>query len=448
MTIALKPFAAWVIKYRAIIRGSLTAKTFLMLFSLFIAALSSVYFFTGLFLPFANERQASRDLFIRAENLVSELRLRNENDCGELFADFLRETGAELSLLDENRKPVSGFVFGNYSELSGQTREYPFRFADSNGEYILAAAYNPAAADKIKAAIVSSLPLIAVAVLLLSTTAALLFSRYTARPIKRISEIAGNIAKLDFSWYCPDIRGDEIGKLAASINELSDRLSSALKDAEYRERRRMLFFSAVSHELKTPVATVIGQLEGMRAGVGVYKDRDKYLERSAEILRGLDGFIREILSASYLDMQDGSSYNPVDISALTESGARKHSLTADIDTGVFVLGDADLLEKALGNIISNALAHSPEGAEIIVRLKRQGNRAELQVVNPGHIGKEHIPHLFEAFYRAGNSGCGSGLGLYLTRCILESHNATFKIENCKDTVVFEALFPIFTQSPH
>ena len=100
----------------------------------------------------------------------------------------------------------------------------------------------------------------------------------------------------------PDMRDDEIGMLSASINELSDKLHEALEELhrrnagledeiqmeKERERRRMLFFSGISHELKTPVAIVAGQLEGMQAGIGVYRDRDKYLKRSAQILQSLN----------------------------------------------------------------------------------------------------------------------------------------------------------------
>lgn len=115
-----------------------------------------------------------------------------------------------------------------------------------------------------------------------------MFSRHTTKPIIRISGIADRIANLDFSWYCPDLRGDEIGVLSQSINELSDKLHNALDEIrrrndrledeilleKERERRRMLFFSGVSHELKTPIAVVIGQLEGMQSQIGVYKDRE------------------------------------------------------------------------------------------------------------------------------------------------------------------------------
>ncbi len=80
----------------------------------------------------------------------------------------------------------------------------------------------------------------------------------------------------------------------------------------------MLFFSGVSHELKTPIAIVIGQLEGMQAGIGVYMDREKYLARSVQILQSLNGFIKEILSVSYIDMAGPEEAGSIPLSSVIE----------------------------------------------------------------------------------------------------------------------------------
>ena len=174
-----------------------------------------------------------------------------------------------------------------------------------------------------------------------------------------------------------------------------------------RERRRMLFFSGISHELKTPVAIVIGQLEGMQAGIGVYKDRDKYLARSAKILQSLHIFIKEILLVSQIDFAGGDRGEPVFISRLVRELVAEYEgyaeflsvdLCGEVADGLYVYGDEMLFQKAVGNIIGNAVGHSPPQAAVKVELAACKKGVRLAVTNaPAHIDKEHLPHLFEAF---------------------------------------------------
>ncbi len=331
---------------------------------------------------------------------------------------------------------------------------------------MLIARYDPTRSDEIRAAVQRSIPHVALLILLLSSVSAFLFSRHMTRPIIRISRIADRIANLDFSWYCPDLRDDEIGILSRSINELSDKLHTALDEIhrrnalledeialeKERERRRMLFFSGVSHELRTPIAVVIGQLEGMQMQVGVYKDREKYLARSAEILQSLNNFIREVLLISHMDMNTEPAVTAVDLSAMTRSLASEYMdyaeplsihFSIEIEPGIQIYGDEALLKKALGNVIGNAVTYSPEHGSISIRLTRTQDTAALTVDNAGaHVREADLPHLFEAFYRAGGSaGHGSGLGLYITRMILENGQVRHTIENTGDGVRFTAVFP-------
>lgn len=261
----------------------------------------SAYGCIWLFLPYADQKLAQRSLDQQTQQLVSILRTTQKGDSEPLLINFIRQTGADISLFDQNGESVSPFTFEKTAaEMIPGTR-YPFRFPDSD-EYVLITHYNPLRSDEIADAVRKSIPFVTLLVILLSAVSAFAFSRYTTRPIIRISGIADKIANLDFSWYCPDLRDDEIGVLSRSINELSDRLHKAFDEIhrrndfledellleKERERRRMLFFSGVSHELKTPIAIVIGQLEGMQAQIGIYKDRETYLARSAEILQSLN----------------------------------------------------------------------------------------------------------------------------------------------------------------
>lgn len=445
--------------------NKLTLKTFLFLLLLSLTIILSAYGCIWFFLPYADRKLAQHNMEQQSEQLVSRLWKTPKYESEPLFLDFIRQTGARMLLLDKNEEAISMFTFKTINTEIIEGRRYPFRFIDSDDEYALVICYNPARSEEIAAAVRKSIPFIILLIFLLSSFSAFIFSRYTTKPIIRISSIAGRIANLDFSWYCPDLRDDEIGLLSHSINELSDKLHAALDEIQRRnafledeimlekerERRRMLFFSGVSHELKTPIAVVIGQLEGMQAQIGVYKDREKYLARSTEILQSLNSFIQEVLLVSHMDMKTEPVLIAVNLSEILESLAADYMDYAEpfaihiskaIAPDVLIYGDEMLLKKALGNVIGNAVTYSSEHGSIFINLSLINDKAELTVINTkAHIDKEHLPHLFEAFYRAGQTTrYGSGLGLYITRMILDTYHVPHYMENIENGVKFTAVF--------
>lgn len=443
----------------------LTIKTFLILLILSLAVSLFAYCCIWFFLPYTNKNQVQRELDKKTEQLISTLRITEKYNSEMLFVDFISETGADVMLLNDEGQSVSLFTFEENNVDIFQGNKQPFRFVDSTDEYVLIIRYNPSRTDEITEAMINSIPYVAGIIIIMSFISAFIFSHYTTRPILRISKIADRIANLDFSWYCPDVRDDEIGMLSKSINELSDKLHEALDELhsrnviledeitleKERERRRMLFFSGVSHELKTPIAIVIGQLEGMRAEIGVYKDREKYLARSTEILQSLNCFIKEILLVSHIDMEKQTVAAAVSLSGIIDDLLCDYSeyavissisIIKEIEKDVFVYGDEAMLKKAFSNVFSNAVTHSPENGSVTVRLFQGNGRAKLEVTNsPAHIDEKHLPHLFEAFYRVNQSAKhGSGLGLYITRMILETYHIPHFIKNIDDGVQFTAEF--------
>lgn len=219
--------------------------------------------------------------------------------------------------------------------------------------------------------------------------------------------------------------------------------------------QRTAFFSAASHELKTPVTILKGQLSGMLEGVDIYKDRDKYLLRSLQVTGRMENLIREMLEISR--MQGGSAAlncEQVDLAVLIERQLaldaglleqRGQRLVAELTPGITVCADVSLLSKVVGNLVANASLYSPEGAEIRVWCGTLQGHPALTVENSGvHIAQEALPHLFEAFYRAegsrNRSTGGSGLGLYLVKVILEKHRASCTIENTPQGVRAQVQF--------
>lgn len=321
------------------------------------------------------------------------------------------------------------------------------------------------AVNQASEAMKKTLPFLALLILGVSLLTSFFYARWITRPIVDISHIAARIAGLDFSSRWAQHRTDEIGALGDSLNTLSDNLSDALtelKTANERlqqdmererdmERQRSAFFSAASHELKTPVTILKGQLSGMLAQIGVYRDRDKYLARALQVTGRMESLIKEILIISRIEA--GSFVLKTDTVNLSELIERQLELDEELlaqkalhiekhmASDVTIRGNQDLLTNALDNVLMNAILYSPQGASIRILLDAH----TMTIENTGvSIPEEALPQLFTPFYRVEQSrnrqSGGSGLGLYLVRLILELHNASCDMRNSEEGVVFSARF--------
>ncbi len=336
-------------------------------------------------------------------------------------------------------------------------------FEDDTEEYTLFIAKNTDKESQVVEALQKSLPVLSVIIIVVSITAAFFYTIYMTTPIKRISKISKQMAALDFGGLCTVRRTDEIGILAGSLNDLSEKLSSALSELQSAnkqlqadidkerelERQRIDFFSAASHELKTPITIIKGQLQGMLCGVGRYKDRETYLAESLEVTNTLEQMVQELLTVSRLETPEYTyTKSRFDLSLMLSDRLAafddlfvQKELTLDkaLSPEIYLMGDAQLLQKVVDNLIDNAIAYSPVQNKIMVSLWTAQGKVFLSIENTGvHIPEEAIPKLFEAFYRVDGSRNrrtgGSGLGLYIVKTILDLHGAEIKIENTSQGV--------------
>ena len=277
------------------------------------------------------------------------------------------------------------------------------------------------------------------------------------------------MADMNFSGLCPTNRTDEIGVLSYSLNDLSKKLAAALSDLQEAnqklqadidmerrlEKQRVEFFAAASHELKTPITIIKGQLQGMLYQVGRYKDRETYLAQSLEITDTLGKMVQELLTISRLDTPGYTcKKSNLNLSNLIndrltafEDLFMQKDLTVEqsISPEVFISGDMQLLQKALDNILGNAAAYSEAGNQIIVKLWKKNEKANLTIENTGaHIPDEAISKLFEPFYRVDQSRNrqtgGTGLGLYIVKTILNLHEAKIEVANTLQGVIVSTQF--------
>lgn len=491
------------------IRESLTARIFLITVLILLGAGAITFGFIAWATPSTYTAVVNDELTQQVDALVEQLSSTAVDGAGSLLDAFIQSTGAAAMLVGPDGKvadtgsrlavqavyeddstvvTVSESDFSNSAAAgTGQTGDAvsvtmseqatitaEVEFSGQTGTYTLYVTPRMQAENLAVQALIQMAPWLLLVLAAFSLLCALAYSRYITRPIVRISGIAEKMAELDFHWECGEQRRDEIGKLGRSLDRLSQRLSAALHELETAncalrgevererelDRQRMAFFSAASHELKTPVTILKGQLSGMLEGVGVYRDRDKYLLRSLQVTGRMEGLVREMLEITRMEAGTASiRQEPVDLSGLVRrqlalDGAlpeqRGQKVTAALAPGITVCGDAPLLSKAVGNLLSNAALYAPEGAEIRVWCGLLDRCPALTVENTGaRISEEALPHLFEAFYREEGSRSrrtgGSGLGLYLVKMILERHHAACTIENLEDGVRATVRFPRKTE---
>ena len=384
----------------------------------------------------------------------------------EFAFHLFQNSGNEIALSDLNE--FTGNKIDDYKSTD-TTREYEISFADSTEAYILLLAKNTNKESQVVLALQKTLPILSVAILLVSVIAAFFYTWYMTKPIKKISKLSKQMADMDFSGLCPTNRTDEIGVLSHSLNDLSKKLAAALSelqeanqklqadiDMERRlEKQRVEFFAAASHELKTPITIIKGQLQGMLYQVGRYKDRETYLAQSLEITDTLGKMVQELLTISRLDApgyickKSNLNLGNLIIDRITafEDLFMQKDLTASqsISPEIYILGDMQLLQKALDNLLGNAAAYSGAGNQILIKLWKETETTTLTIENTGaHIPDEAISKLFEPFYRVDQSRNrqtgGTGLGLYIVKTILDLHGAKIEITNTIQGVIVSVQF--------
>lgn len=384
----------------------------------------------------------------------------------EFIVHMFLSSGEEISL--PNLDSFTGAQIRDYQNIE-TTKAYTVLFADETEEYILFLTKNTGKESQIAEALQKSLPVLGIVVFMVSAVAAFFYSWYMTAPIKKVSRLSKQLANMDFNGLCNTTRTDEIGVLSDSLNTLSQKLGVALSDLQEAnqklqadidmerqlERQRVEFFSAASHELKTPITIIKGQLQGMLYQVGRYKDRETYLAQSLEVTDNLEKMVQELLTISRLDTP-GYAFNPSHIyfdkliqNRLTANEdlfmQRELTIEKNISPEVGISGDLQLLQKVVDNLLGNAAAYSPAGERITVKVWQADEKAHLTIENTGvHIPDEDIPKLFEAFYRVEQSRNrqtgGTGLGLYIVKTILDLHGAAIKIENTAQGVMVSVQF--------
>lgn len=286
---------------------------------------------------------------------------------------------------------------------------------------------------------------------------AFFFARQMTKPIKILANSANKMANLK-EVPPPSERKDELGELARDVYSMYDKLKETISRLENEilrvremEEAQRYFFSAASHELKTPIAATSVLLEGMLANVGEYKDHPKYLRECTRLMDAQSKLVSEILET--VNLIDGKiipapqrlKLENVALSVLptyqtlAETAQKQIQVNLSGEETVFV--DGNMLKKVLSNVVLNAVQNAPPGAEIRIWSESTPEHCRLYVLNTDtHIDENILPKLFDPFYIANTArdrkDNRSGLGLTIVQKTLHAMDADFSLENAEEGVLF------------
>lgn len=262
----------------------------------------------------------------------------------------------------------------------------------------------------------------------------LMYSKHMAKPLDEMAAASRRFARGDFSVRVRQREDptDEMGALIDSFNKMADSLENA-------EARRSEFIANISHELRTPMTTISGFAEGLLDGTIPPEDEKKYLRAISDETKRLSRLVRDMLDVSQLRNRaaDPTKRIDFDLTELTlqtllsfESRATKKNLDVDPqlpDNHIMVHADKDAITQVIYNLLDNAVKFASPGSYITVRIYKDNGKAYVSVRDYGEtIPPDDLPFIFDRFHKSDRSRSldkdGVGLGLYLVKSIINSHD--------------------------
>ena len=289
------------------------------------------------------------------------------------------------------------------------------------------------------------LPYTLLASFVLSLIASYLYARMISAPILEIKRMTKRMKRLDRTASLPIHSQDEIGVLKQHINDLYHHLLEVIDNLEKQkqenlklEQMKVEFLRGASHELKTPLASLKIILENMRDNIGRYKDRDRYLSVSLDIVDEMNQIVLEILSLSSVQELAGDKewiqLDDVVNRILTQNQVLVENRSLSIDnylsaTSIFM--NLPILKLVLSNIISNAVKHSDKGGVIRIGLENEGTDF---VIENTIVSKENTPTKVQ-------SKKEGGLGLFVVKYLLEHEELSYRFEESSTGRRFVMVLP-------
>jgi two-component system OmpR family sensor kinase len=299
--------------------------------------------------------------------------------------------------------------------------------------------------------------LISLGVVVATAILALLIIRIGLRPLERMGAVAQDIAAGDLSRRVePANRKTEIGRLGLALNGMLNQIETAFAERTASNRRLRRFVADASHELRTPLTSIRGYSEMLRRGAAESPtDGELARRRIEEEAIRMTGLVDDMLVLARVDQGRPLDLEPVDLQAIaTDAAADARAVAPQRDINltssgrVVVNGDDTRLRQVVGNLVRNALVHTPPQTPIDISLSTEDSVARLAVADHGPgLAADDLDRIFEPFYRADPSRSrdsgGAGLGLSIVSAVVTAHGGHVKVHETEGGgATFEVELPL------
>ena len=284
---------------------------------------------------------------------------------------------------------------------------------------------------------------------------------YLTRSLRKIIYAAKRFQQGDLQYRIENAEKTDLANVATTYNHMADTILSDIEKLKSVEQLRRELIANISHDLRTPLSIIQGYIETlhMKDAELSAKERNEYLKRVTKSSERLSKLVSQLFEYSKLEAnQIEPEKEPFLISELANDIHRNYSLLAEQKNIVLklsmkeniplVFADISLVERAIQNLMDNALKFTPEGGEVIVKIEAEGQHVEVIIQDSGPgIKKENQTLIFERYRqtKTGQEKEGTGLGLAIVRKIMEIHDSRIKVfSKPNEGTAFSFSLPVYT----
>jgi two-component system OmpR family sensor kinase len=257
-------------------------------------------------------------------------------------------------------------------------------------------------------------------------------------PIEAMAAQADRITAGDLTErVSPHDPATEVGRLGTALNGMLTRIESFVHEREASQEATRRFFADASHELRNPLASLRANAELYQQGALRRRAQvDEAMRRIAAEAQRMSALVDDMLGLARLDQRPEQRHDRVDLTALVTECAERARIAgpqrtwqAHVAAGLVLTGDAELLRRAIDNLLANVCAHTPDGTVAAVTAAGSGASVTVEVSDDGPgVAADQLPRLFDRFYRARTEASphrpGSGLGLAIVAAVAAAHHGT------------------------